>query len=93
MNVFLSYSSTNTEIAKRVAHLLKDEGDEVFFDRESLPLGETYDRRIREAIEDCERMFRETLVRVSTDNIGLARVGDGLELIRIGSPSAHVGAV
>jgi len=39
-----------------------------------------------EAIEDCERMFRETLVRVSTDNIGLARVGDGLELIRIGSP-------
>jgi hypothetical protein len=39
-----------------------------------------------EAIEDCERMFRETLVRVSTDNIGLARMRDGLELIRIGSP-------
>jgi hypothetical protein len=39
-----------------------------------------------EAIEDCERMFRETLVRVSTDNIGLARMPDGLELIRIGSP-------
>ena len=39
-----------------------------------------------EAIEDCERMFRETLVRVSTDNIGLARLADGLELIRIGSP-------
>lgn len=39
-----------------------------------------------EAIEDCERLFRETLVRVSTDNIGLARMPDGLELIRIGSP-------
>ncbi|HWJ15458.1 MAG TPA: hypothetical protein VNS10_17090 [Gemmatimonadaceae bacterium] len=39
-----------------------------------------------EAIEDCERLFRETLVRVSTDNIGLARMPDGLELIRVGSP-------
>ena len=39
-----------------------------------------------EAIEDCERLFRHTLVRVSTDNIGLARMANGLELIRIGSP-------
>jgi hypothetical protein len=39
-----------------------------------------------EAIEDCERAFRGTLVRVSTDNIGLARLGDGTELIRIGAP-------
>jgi hypothetical protein len=39
-----------------------------------------------EAIEECERMFRRTLVRISTDNIGLARMPDGLELIRIGSP-------
>ena len=39
-----------------------------------------------EAIEECERLFRGTLVRVSTDNIGLARLADGLELIRIGAP-------
>ncbi len=39
-----------------------------------------------EAIEDCERLFRGTLVRVSTDNIGMARLADGLELIRIGKP-------
>ena len=39
-----------------------------------------------EAIEETERAFRHTLVRVSTDNIGLARMADGLELIRIGSP-------
>jgi hypothetical protein len=39
-----------------------------------------------EAIEDCERLFRGTLVRVSTDNIGLARLADGLELIRVGKP-------
>ncbi len=39
-----------------------------------------------EAIEDCERLFRETRLRVSTDNIGLARIGDELEIIRIGKP-------
>src|SRR5262245_11026801 len=39
-----------------------------------------------EAIEECERTYRGTYVRVSTDNIGLARMRDGLELIRIGSP-------
>lgn len=39
-----------------------------------------------EAIEECERLFRGTFVRVSTDNIGLARMTDGLELIRIGAP-------
>jgi hypothetical protein len=39
-----------------------------------------------EAIEECERLFRDTRLRVSTDNIGLARVRDGLELVRIGEP-------
>src|SRR5438132_5544235 len=39
-----------------------------------------------EAIEDCERTFRGTFVRVSTGNIGLARLREGLELIRIGEP-------
>jgi hypothetical protein len=39
-----------------------------------------------EAIEECERLFGVTRLRVSTDNIGLARLGDGLELVRIGEP-------
>ena len=39
-----------------------------------------------EAIEECERTFRTTRLRVSTDNIGLARVVEGLELVRIGNP-------
>jgi hypothetical protein len=38
------------------------------------------------AIEDCERRFRATVVRVSTDNVGLARLPEGLELVRIGKP-------
>ncbi len=39
-----------------------------------------------EAVEDCERIFRGTRVRVSTENIGLARHLEGLTLVRIGEP-------
>ncbi|MEJ7812409.1 MAG: hypothetical protein WKG32_18510 [Gemmatimonadaceae bacterium] len=39
-----------------------------------------------EAIEECERRFRATRLRVSTDNVGLARLAEGLELVRIGRP-------
>jgi hypothetical protein len=54
MKIFLSYSSDNVDLAARMAHSLKDEGDDVFWDRESLPVGEAYDRRIREAIQDSD---------------------------------------
>lgn len=39
-----------------------------------------------EAIESCERRFRDTRLRMSTPNIGLTRLREGLELVRIGSP-------
>jgi len=39
-----------------------------------------------EAIEACERRFRDTRLRVSSDNIGLARLAEGLELVRVGQP-------
>ena len=39
-----------------------------------------------EAVETCERLFRATRIRTSTENIGLARHGEGLELVRIGEP-------
>jgi hypothetical protein len=39
-----------------------------------------------EAIEECERAFSGTRLRVSTDQIGLARLKEGLELVRIGQP-------
>ncbi len=39
-----------------------------------------------EAIEQAERAFRGTRVRVSTEQIGLARLTDGTELVRIGAP-------
>lgn len=39
-----------------------------------------------EAVEACERLFREIRLRVSTENVGLARHREGLELVRIGKP-------
>jgi hypothetical protein len=39
-----------------------------------------------EAIEEAERAYRATRLRVSTDNIGLAQLREGLELVRIGAP-------
>jgi hypothetical protein len=39
-----------------------------------------------EAIEDAERRYRDSRLRVSTDHIGLARLREGLDLIRIGEP-------
>ena len=39
-----------------------------------------------EAVETCEKLFRGTRQRTSTDNIGLAKHPEGLELVRIGQP-------
>lgn len=38
-----------------------------------------------EALEECERLFRSTRLRVATDNIGLAQPRWGFELVRIGA--------
>ena len=39
-----------------------------------------------EAVEDCERLFRGTKLRTSTEQIGIARHPGGLDLVRIGRP-------
>jgi hypothetical protein len=39
-----------------------------------------------EAIEDGERLYRDAKRRVTTDQIGLATLADGTDLIRIGDP-------
>jgi hypothetical protein len=38
------------------------------------------------AIDECERLFRRTRIRVSTANIGLVELPDPLALVRIGKP-------
>ena len=39
-----------------------------------------------EAVEEAERLYRGTRLRVATDQVGLARLRDGTELVRIGEP-------
>ena len=39
-----------------------------------------------EAIEECERLYRDTRTRLATEHIGLARVSEGTDLVRIGEP-------
>lgn len=39
-----------------------------------------------EAIDEAERLFRATKVRASSENIGLAQLKEGTELVRIGKP-------
>ena len=39
-----------------------------------------------EAIEEAEQQFRDTRLRLSTGHIGLARMPDGTDLVRIGQP-------
>lgn len=43
-----------------------------------------FDNRL-ETIDAAERLFRDTPTRYSTEHIGLAKVGEGLELVCIGS--------
>ncbi len=39
-----------------------------------------------EAIEEAERAYRDTKLRTATEHIGLARLKEGTELVRIGQP-------
>jgi hypothetical protein len=40
-----------------------------------------------EAVEECERLFGTTRLRMATANIGLARLPDGTDLVRVGAPT------
>jgi hypothetical protein len=53
MNVFLSYISSDREIAERLAPSLRDEGHSVSVDRAFITPGEDYDSHIRRAVEKC----------------------------------------
>ncbi|MBK6489497.1 MAG: hypothetical protein IPF98_22175 [Gemmatimonadetes bacterium] len=39
-----------------------------------------------EALEECARSFRDSRLRASSDQVGLARLRDGTDLVRIGAP-------
>jgi hypothetical protein len=52
--IFLSYASSLDETAARIEFSLKGEGHAVFRDRTALPPGESFDARIRAAIEESD---------------------------------------
>ena len=54
--VFLSYASEDAAAAERIAVALRSAGIHVWFDREELRGGDTWDRQIRQQIYDC-RLF------------------------------------
>ena len=57
IKVFLSYSSADRPIAERIHIALVAAGYDVFFDRNSLPAGESYDLRILDAIEESDLLI------------------------------------
>jgi nucleoid-associated protein YgaU len=54
VKIFLSYASKYRTIADDLCCRLQAVGHEVFFDREDLPPGTSFDDRIHSAIESCE---------------------------------------
>ena len=54
MRVFLSYASDNRGVAEAIALSLRGRGHEVFFDRDQLPPGESFDIQIENAIAQSD---------------------------------------
>ena len=52
--IFLSYASQQRAIAEEIRFALRSLGHQVFFDRDSLPIGDEYHFRIRKAVEQSE---------------------------------------
>ncbi len=51
--VFLSYASQDAEAAQRICEALRAAGVEVWFDRNELRGGDTWDLQIKKQIHDC----------------------------------------
>jgi len=51
MRIFLSYASEDRERIEPIRFALAEQGHDIFYDREDLKPGESYDSRIRSAIE------------------------------------------
>ena len=54
MRIFLSHASEQAAVAEAIEVALRSEGHVVFLDRSSLPSGETYNDKIRDAIAESD---------------------------------------
>jgi hypothetical protein len=57
VRIFLSYSSQDREIAASICAALEAAGHDVFFDRDSLPAGESFNVKILEAIDQSDLLI------------------------------------
>jgi tetratricopeptide (TPR) repeat protein len=69
VRIFLSHASEQADVAETIGVALRAEGHEVFLDRSSLPSGEGYNDRIREAVADSD-LF---IFLISPEAIGKGR--------------------
>lgn len=56
MKIFLSYPSEIRPVAEPIAFSLRSRGHSVFFDRDDLPAGKSYDDQIQKAVEQSDIM-------------------------------------
>ena len=54
MRIFLSYASQDREAARAIELGLREQGHDVFFDRDDLPAGQEFHNRIRTAVEESD---------------------------------------
>src|SRR5256885_8627771 len=86
---FLSYSSEQADAATRIALSLKEDGHAVFHDRSSLPAGEGFDSRIRNAIGESDLfVFLISAASVSPGRYTLTELKFAEQ--KWGHPAGHV---
>jgi len=89
VNIFLSYASASKPLAEELCHRLQAAGHQVFFDREDLPAGQSFDAHIRSAIESCQLfVFLVTPEAVSAGRYTLTELK--LAARRWPTPGVHV---
>lgn len=89
MNVFLSYASEDRSTADAIAVGLRQDGHDVFFDRDDLPPGDGYHNRIRQAIERAD-LFLFLVSPESLETSSYAMTELGLARERWPNPSGRV---
>lgn len=89
MKLFLSYPSTQRELADRLALALEAEGHDVFIDRSDLPVGQAFHEPLRKAIEEADAfVFLITPESVASGSYTMAELDIARERWR--RPSGHV---
>lgn len=79
VRIFLSYAGPDRDTAEKIAYALRGAGDDVFFDKASLPPGADYNSRIRQALNECDLY----IYLISPHSVGKGRyVQSELEIVK-----------